>query len=220
MQLDDTGQPVYGPRDDVNAEALKKLGVPFWLAGGEAEAGSVERAIGRGAQGVQIGTAFAYCDESGLAPSLKQAAITRALGGTVKVFTDPSASPSGYPFKVVELGGTLSEEQLYQSRERVCDVGMLRTVTRRPDGVLAYRCPSEPVDDYVRKGGDIADTVGRKCLCNALLADVELGQLRGDAVELPLVTAGDDIRNLTRYVDQEHPSYSAADVIDHVLAPA
>jgi NAD(P)H-dependent flavin oxidoreductase YrpB (nitropropane dioxygenase family) len=217
LQLDDRGQPVYGPRDAVNTDALQKLGLPFWLAGGQAEPGAVPRAQERGAAGVQIGTAFAYCDESGLSGQLKTAVLDKARRGDVSVFTDPKASPSGYPFKVVELEGTLSDDAKYTERERVCDVGMLRTVVRQDDGRIAYRCPSEPVDAYVRTGGDAADTVGRKCLCNALLADVELGQLRGDDVELPLVTSGDDVRGIVRYLDGEGAGYSAADVIDKVL---
>ena len=34
MQLDESGQPVYGERDAVNLEKLAELGLPFWLAGG------------------------------------------------------------------------------------------------------------------------------------------------------------------------------------------
>ena len=44
---------------------------------------------------------------------------------------------------------------------------------------------------YLRKGGAIEDTVGRKCLCNALAANVGLAQTRKDGfVEPTLVTLG------------------------------
>lgn len=225
MQLDDKGQPIYGQRDAINYEAIAKLGLPFWLAGGEAGAGAVERAQQRGAAGVQIGTAFAYCDESGLSTRIKQSIIEKIRSADaedgddkVEIFTDPVASPSGYPFKVVELEGTLSEEALYESRKRVCDVGMLRSVVRTETGALAYRCPSEPVKDYVRKGGDASATVGRKCLCNALLADVALAQMRDGVEELALVTSGDDVQGLMRYLGDGRSTYTAADVINHVLA--
>jgi NAD(P)H-dependent flavin oxidoreductase YrpB (nitropropane dioxygenase family) len=33
LQLDDLGQPVYGPRDACDLEAMAKIGLPFWLAG-------------------------------------------------------------------------------------------------------------------------------------------------------------------------------------------
>ncbi|HUY48695.1 MAG TPA: hypothetical protein VMV92_23755 [Streptosporangiaceae bacterium] len=61
-----------------------------------------------------------------------------------------------------------------------------------PDGAVGYRCPGEPAHMYVRKGGDAADTAGRSCLCNALLANAGLGQTRriGGYTEDPLVTLG------------------------------
>ena len=49
---------------------------------------------------------------------------------------------------------------------------------------------------YVAKGGKIEDTVGRKCLCNALLANIGHAQLRKDGtVEPALVTVGDDLEH-------------------------
>ena len=34
--------------------------------------------------------------------------------------------------------------------------------------------------DYVAKGGKVEETVGRKCLCNALMANIGHGQTRKD----------------------------------------
>ena len=94
------------------------------------------------------------------------------------------ASPTGFPFKVVQLEGTMSSDPVYQSRERVCDLGYLRTAYRMENGRIGYRCPAEPVDTYVAKGGVLEETIGRKCLCNALMADVGVGQVRdGGEVE-------------------------------------
>src|SRR5690606_29930626 len=121
---------------------------------------------------------FAYSDESGLAAPLKRQVVERTLAGGVEVFTDPLASPTGFPFKVVSTPGTLSERATYEARTRVCDLGYLREAYEREDGEVGYRCPSEPVDDYVAKGGKVEDTVGRKCLCNALTADVGLAQVQ------------------------------------------
>ena len=89
--------------------------------------------------------------------------------------TDPRASPSGYPFKVVALDDTVSDPDAYASRQRVCDLGFLRTVYLRDGGTVGYRCTAEPEADYVGKGGELDDTEGRKCLCNGLLATVGLG---------------------------------------------
>jgi len=34
--LSASGEPVYGPRDEVDLARLRALGLPFWLAGGTA----------------------------------------------------------------------------------------------------------------------------------------------------------------------------------------
>lgn len=62
------------------------------------------------------------------------------------------------------------EVQNRPPRQRLCELGYLRAAYRRPDGRIDYRCSAEPVEDYVRKGGVLAETEGRRCLCNALLA--------------------------------------------------
>ena len=40
LQLNATGEPIYGERDQVNLADLRALGVPFWLAGGYGNAKS------------------------------------------------------------------------------------------------------------------------------------------------------------------------------------
>ena len=139
-----------------------------------------------------------------------------ACAGTARVFTDPAASPTGFPFKVVQLPETLSDAERYAARERVCDLGYLRQPYRREDGTLGYRCAAEPVDDYVRHGGNAADTVGRKCLCNGLAATVGYGQVRDGVEEAPLVTAGNEIASLARFVSSTEDHYTAADVVDYL----
>ena len=131
---------------------------------------------------------------------------------------DPRASPTGFPFKVVQLEGTVSSEAVYRARERVCDLGYLRSTYRMENGRLGYRCAAEPVDTYVKKGGALEDTVGRKCLCNALMADIGYGQVRdGGEVEKPLLTSGDDLLSIQRFA-AGRTEYSAADVIDYLLS--
>jgi nitronate monooxygenase len=107
---------------------------------------------------------------------------------------------------------------VYAERERVCDLGYLRQVYRRADGGLGYRCPGEPVDSYVRKGGKIEDTIGRKCLCNGLTANIGLGQRQANgSVEKPLLTAGDDVAQIAQLLKPGRTSYTAADVIQALL---
>jgi NAD(P)H-dependent flavin oxidoreductase YrpB (nitropropane dioxygenase family) len=140
--------------------------------------------------------------------------LASARRGTVDVITDSRASPTGYPFKVVRWDDSPRADLL---RERVCDMGYLRTPYQKENGTVGFRCASEPVDSYVSKGGAIEDTVGRQCLCNALMANVGYGQVReGGRVEPPILTAGDDLTAIGRFLgDRER--YSAADVIDYLL---
>ncbi len=221
LHLSERGEPVYGERDVVDLEKMKALGVPFWLAGGYASRERFAEALAAGAHGVQVGTAFAFCEESGLDPELRRRFLANLIRGEGDVFTDPVASPTGFPFKVAELTGTLSEEAAYEERPRLCDLGYLRRAYRRADGRLDYRCPSEPVDDYVRKGGHAEDTVGRKCLCNALVTNIGLGQRRADGYEeLPMLTAGDDIDCVRAYITPDRLSYRARDVVESLLPSA
>jgi len=219
--FDDTGQPVYGPRDEVDFDVMKEHGLPFWLAGGSGSPEGVRDALAAGADGVQVGTLFAFCEESGLDSDLKCRVLEGAAAGRVSVRTDPRASPTGFPFKVVELPGTAAEREVYEARERVCDLGYLREPYRTPDGKVGYRCASEPLSDYQSKGGRLEDTVGRKCLCNSLLADIGLAQRQKNGkVEPPLLTSGDDLALLGRFLDPEERArpYPAARVIDYLLS--
>jgi NAD(P)H-dependent flavin oxidoreductase YrpB (nitropropane dioxygenase family) len=220
--FDEYGQPVYGERDQVDLSHLRDLGLPFWLAGSAGSPDGLRRAQAEGAAGVQVGTLFAYCEESGFEDSVKQQVVDEVLAGHAHVFTDPKASPTGFPFKVVTLPGSMSEPAVYEQRTRVCDLGYLREAYRGENGKVGYRCASEPVADYVAKGGDIAETVGRKCLCNALMANIGLGQVQKGqkSPELPLVTSGDELATIGRLVKPGARSYSAANVVDYLLGRA
>ena len=212
------GQPVYGPRDLPDLEKIRALGLPFWLGGSYGRPGRLADARAKGAAGIQVGTAFAFCRESGILPGIKDDMIRRSRSGTVRVFTDPLASPTGFPLKVAEIEGTVSEEAVYRDRDRICDLGYLRRPYRLPDGTVGYRCPGEPVEDYLRKGGKEEETVGRKCVCNGLLATVGLGQVQAAGRdEPPLVTAGDDLSRIAEFLKPGQDSYSAADVVERLL---
>lgn len=217
-ELSEQGEPIYGPRDVPDISAIQDLGLPFWLAGSYGTPERFQDALGLGAQGVQVGTAFAFCNESGIAAEYKARVIQAALDGTAHVYTDPRASTTGFPFKVLEMADTLSDAVTYERRERICDLGYLRQPYRGPDGQVGYRCPGEPEADFAAKGGTFEATIGRKCLCNGLLTTVGLGQSRKSGYEEPaLLTAGDDLVNLARYVKAGQRSYAAADVIAYLL---
>lgn len=219
LKLTDDGQPVYGPRDAVDLEAFRELGLPFWLAGSYGSPERLREALAAGAAGIQVGTAFALCVESGLIPELRRELLRKALAGTATVFTDPVASPAGFPFKVVRMEGTLSEPEVYQARKRICDLGFLRELYLREDGTIGYRCAAEPEAAFVAKGGKMEEAVGRKCLCNGLVANVGMPQpLANGTVEPCLITLGDDFTEAGRFCAAGSLDYSAADVVRILLS--
>ncbi|MDQ1347458.1 MAG: hypothetical protein QG573_829 [Acidobacteriota bacterium] len=219
-RFDDSGQPLYGARDEVDLAKLRELGKPFWLAGSRGRPGALAEAQRLGAHGIQVGTAFAFSRESGLDPELRRAVIARVEEGIAVVRTDPRASPTGFPFKVVDLPATLSEATVYEQRERVCNLGFLRSAYRREDGGVGYRCAAEPVEAFVAKGGEAEQTLGRKCLCNSLLANVALAepQVHGGP-EPPLLTAGDDLDSLRLFLPPGEHDYGAAEVLAALARP-
>lgn len=219
LQLNEIGEPVYGPRDVPDLVKIRELGLPFWLAGSFGRPGKVAEALQLGAAGVQVGTAFAFCEESGINPALKKQALQLSREGKAHVYTDPLASPTGFPFKVAQLEGSLSETHLYEARPRICDLGYLRHLYRREDGSLGYRCPAEPIQDFLRKGGCIEETVGRKCVCNGLASTVGIGQFRKETgLELAITTAGNDIAQVAQFLAPDKMTYKAEDVIRCLLS--
>ena len=220
LQLTESGEPIYGERDAIDIPKLRELGVPFWLAGGYGRPGMLAHALAQGAAGIQVGTAFEFAQESGLHDTYKQALIAKAVAGHAEVFTDPLASPTGFPFTVARLEATASEPEIYAARPRICDLGFLREAYRTPEGTTAYRCAGEPVTLYTSKGGEAADTIGRKCICNGLLANIGQAQTRnGGRTEPPIITAGDDLTQITQFLKPNDSTYSARSVIETLLQP-
>jgi NAD(P)H-dependent flavin oxidoreductase YrpB (nitropropane dioxygenase family) len=216
--LDDDGQPVFGPRDEADLAKVAAVGLPFWLAGGYSTGAQVAQAREAGAAGVQVGTLFALCEESGLDPAIRKELLSELGAGQLKVRTDPLASPTGFPFKVATVPGTMSEADVYAARPRLCDLSYLRTAYEREPGDLGYRCPAEPVHMYLKKGGDLEATVGRKCLCNGLTAGVGLGQDRRDGYsEVPIVTLGADLDGVSLMLAQMPDGWTAVDAVDQLL---
>jgi NAD(P)H-dependent flavin oxidoreductase YrpB (nitropropane dioxygenase family) len=222
LTLDDDGQPCYGTRDNADLARLAAIGLPFWLAGSYGTPAGLQEALGAGAAGVQVGTLFALSAESGLRPELRSQLLDQVRDGSLRVRTDPKASPTGFPFKVAQLPGTLTDPERYQARQRLCDLGYLRAPYLRPDGAVGYRCPAEPAHMYLRKGGDAADTAGRSCLCNALLANVGLGQTRRASgyAEEPLVTLGSSLDGVRAMLQCYPDGWSAAQAVAWLRAPA
>ena len=216
--FNERGEPVYGEKDEIDLKKFRRLGLPFWLAGGYGHPQKLREALDEGAEGIQVGTAFAYCDESGFQETLKQHVIAQVLEDEVNVVTSARVSPTGFPFKVVQVPGTASDANVYAERKRLCDIGYLRTLYQADDGSIGYRCPAEPEKAYLRKGGKPDDIEGRVCLCNQLGAAAGFPQTRRSGyIEPSIVTSGDDLPNIKQFIPEGQTHYSAVDVIKTLL---
>mmetsp|Transcript_3424 Transcript_3424/g.7540 ORF Transcript_3424/g.7540 Transcript_3424/m.7540 type:complete len:631 (+) Transcript_3424:674-2566(+) len=238
----DQGEPMYGVKDVVDIKSFAKVakGLPFWFAGEYGRPDKLCDVLDAGGNGVQVGTLFALSDESGMESTMKQGILAQlAQHNKLNVITDPAASPTGFPFKVLELEDgpstpslkTLSDPEVYNARPRICNLGYLRSAYIDADGKVGYRCPAESVADFVSKGGDKSETAGRKCLCNALCADAGFPQVRhiinpltGEKdlyVEPSLVTLGDDVNQCATLLKKKTDGtwgYSASDAMDYLLS--
>jgi len=225
--------PRWSARDEVDLRRVAELREPFWLAGAYGNPEGLGRALEVGAAGVQVGTILAFSDESGMSPALRLRVLERIWHKDLAVSSEPLMSPTGFPFKVVQLSGSLSEEAVRAERERVacCDLGHLvtpietrRRVTR-PDGSteevveVQALCPAEPVDAFKRKGGVMMRRKGAICLCNGLMSTAGYPGVRGGYTEPPVVTSGDASVKAVRslQVQVRRLTYSAAEAIGRVL---
>jgi len=208
--IDENGEAIYTDVDAPNLEKIRASGSPFWLAGGFGTPEKLHEALELGAAGIQVGSLFALANESGFTEKIRAQLLSSLKSGNVQVATDASASPTGFPFKVIDIDNSLSETDLFESRTRICDLGYLRSPFKRERGGIGYRCPGEPSANYEFKKGDKLGANKSKCLCNALLADIGLGQIRPDGrVELPLITIGSDLDGPIRLLQQFPSGWSA-----------
>ncbi|HSV74635.1 MAG TPA: hypothetical protein VLH79_12825 [Chthonomonadales bacterium] len=207
----------FTERDNIDRyfDKVVALGVPVYVAGAFATGGTREDLlhwIGRGAYGIQVGSRFALCADSGLSPALRDAVIVANREGGARIATDLGVSPTGYPFKTVAVPGSLTDPAVYGARKRICNRGYLlqSLFATLPDGTIVerYVCPAMPEEQYVRLGGDAADTVNRVCLCNALLSTAGIG---GDG-EMPMVTLGEAGSSVTSLL-------TARQVMEDILTP-
>ncbi len=219
LQLTEKGEPLYGHKDNVDIDKLRELDRPFWLAGTYASPERMREALQCGAHGIQVGSIFALCEESGIDDDLKRTIRSQGYRGEQVIFTDPFASPTGFPFKVACVPGTIAEPEVYESRERKCDVGRLAQLYVEKSGSVGFRCAAEPINRYIAKGGHIEDTVGRKCLCNGLLSAIGLPQHRRSGYdEPPLVTLGNDLSFLRQLMADETSSYNAEQAVRYLMS--
>ena len=218
-EFDAHGEPIYGPKDIADLEKMKKLGLPFWLAGTYGNPIRVKAALDSGAAGVQVGTLFAISNHSGFSSQTRNQLITKLKSDSLEIKTDVKASPTSFPIKIARLEGHTSTQEGFQARPKLCDLGYLREPVLAESGRLLYRCPSEPDDQFIKKGGALEDIDGRKCLCNGLMANIGLPQTRRDGyVEAPIVTLGSDIEGAKELLKKYPDGYGADAAVDWLLS--
>ncbi len=206
----------FSQKDIPNISKIAELNRSFWLAGGYGSPEKLREARDLSGSGVQVGTAFALCHESAIMPELKKNIIKKCIDGTLEVYTDFKVSPTGYPFKLIRLENTITDPDKSRTRKRVCDLGYLRRLYCKGDSDIGYRCPAEPIESFISKGGTLEETVGKQCLCNGLLATIGLGQIRNYGVEPPIITSGEDFSVVANIVSSVGADYYAKDVIDYL----
>jgi NAD(P)H-dependent flavin oxidoreductase YrpB (nitropropane dioxygenase family) len=216
-EVSESGEPVYGDRDKPDLTKIRDLGKPFWLAGGYASPGKLDEAKSTGAAGIQVGSAFALSDESGMREDIRRELRRMSYSGDIGIMANPVVSPSGFPFQVVDVEGSLSDPEVFAARRRSCSLGYLVDAYKTTRGGIGFRCPSEPVKAYVKKGGDEASTEGRVCICNGIASASTDGQRPG---EPPIVTLGQDQSFIRSLLPSADGSYSSEDVIRSILSVA
>jgi len=205
----------FGEQDDLTTyfDKVRNLGVNVYVAGDGSSREEYQSWIDQGAYGVQVGSRFALCTDSGMRDDLRDKIIERNANGETIVQTSNRLSPTGYPFKQVPLAGTLSDAGVYEARKRICNKGYLLQshVEALPDGTEkeTYICPAMPAKQYAKLGGDNADLTDRVCLCNALFSTAGLGE----TIEPALVTLGKFGASVT-------VKRSAREIIEDLLTPA
>ncbi|MEJ2511682.1 MAG: nitronate monooxygenase [Anaerolineales bacterium] len=228
LKKDSKGQPQYSLEDEPDLDVIREAGLPFWLAGGYSSSQKLDQALAAGAVGVQVGSNFALAEEAGMKSAYRIAILDELKKGTddATLVHTTMYSPTGFPFKVAQLEGTLSQDSVYNNRLRVCDIGLLqqRGLSKpAADGSrrLFQRCPAAPVAGYLSKRGLEFNTKERRCLCNGLLSTVGLGQMvkhNGEISEEPaIVTLGNDLEGIRRLSRNGQYPYWAIDVVVDIL---
>lgn len=228
MVTDEKGQPVYSELDEPNLQEIRAVNLPFWLAGGYGSKEKLAHALAVGASGVQVGSVFALAEESGMKSSYRVAILNSIKMSDIgsDLVQTTLYSPTGFPFKVVQVEGTLSDSGVFANRTRVCDIGLLQQRgVGKPDEEggrrLFQRCAAAPIEDFIRKRGLPHNTQDKRCLCNGLLATVGLGQggdKNGEYSEEPaIVTLGNHLEDIRRLSRQGQTTYWAKDAVEDIL---
>ena len=213
--FNEAGEPVYGERDVVILPKLRELELPFWLAGGYGRPEKVREALGRGSGRSSGGHGVCFLQRIGPDARVQERGFAGSGGPAQRPGGDGCtvASPTNFPFKVVRLEGSVTEPDVYAGRAAYLRSWVFArglSYRRRRDRLSVCRRAGDRIQISPRAGKQ-ENTVGRKCLCNALMANIGLPQLRKDKyVEKGLITAGNGLAEIARFLPVSGWDYSAA----------
>lgn len=211
------GEPIYDARDEITPQVIEKiLGYHsnLWVAGGRSGLVNLLGLKALGARGVQIASCGALSAESKFLEEIKEASILLKYLQESRVYTNATASPTGFPFQVEQLLKSLSNPEVYNARERQCLYGYLVKAQRIDENRIGFWCPADRANKDAFPGAI--------CLCAALVAAIGCGATRlistREVYKEPyIVTAGkkhsEFIPVLVRYVKGKLVGYSLEDVV-------
>ena len=209
-KVDEKREPVYTDKDYADLKKMLEYGKPFWLAGKYGTPEKLKEAKENGAIGVQVGSDFALCNESGFEKAMAKHVRDFIVAEEIEVMTDADLSPSGFPFKKALIEGTLSQKDIIEKTKKICTLGYLVHAYLKENGSIGFRCPAEKPETFIKKGGDPEDTKGKICLCRALIA--ACGNAT-DSEEPMVVTLGKDLQTVKKLIQEHDGNYSAEEVI-------
>jgi len=158
----------------------------------------LSEALNAGAAGVQVGTPFAYCAESGLDGEIKHKPARRRGRGRCPRDHRSGRLATSFPFKVTVLEDSLSDPRSIAAAAACAISATCAQPIRPPKAASATAVRPSPSPTYLAKGGKEENTVGRKCLCNALMANIGLSQIRAGGLR---GTRPGDIRQRPDWID-------------------
>jgi NAD(P)H-dependent flavin oxidoreductase YrpB (nitropropane dioxygenase family) len=186
---------VWGNRDLIETEMLKDLKIPIFMAGGYGNPEGLKWALDNGFAGIQAGSVFAFCQESGWTDEVKKMAIEEIKSSNAKIISSAIASPTGYPFKILKAKGTMSDAACFSERDKSCRVGLLREVEINLEKEIAtpnWSCKASQTGSQTL------------CLCEALLAAVGLAQVNRKKKELPIITLGEELKDIKKLLRENN----------------
>ena len=154
--LDDTGQPVYGPRDAIDLAKVAALGGRSgWPAARRGRRSWPGPGGGRGRASRSAPRSRCAGSPASSARLRAEQLVAQALAGMLDVRNEPAASPAGFPFKVARARPARSPTTRSTRPGPGCAISATcgcPTSARAAASAIAAR-PS-PSACYQRKGGD------------------------------------------------------------------